>query len=301
MKKMMLLATGFLTILMITGLQSCQSTKSATATKMLRFNFENGKGYDYEMSMNMDQEIMGQPMKMEMTNYYSMDVQGDEGTSKLVTTQFDRMKMKMNVAGIDMDVDSDKKGVSAEKDPMSIMNRVFGAITGRRFTMKVNAEGKVEEVRGLKEMATAMVDSLGLEGADRDEVMETFNKSFNEKDMKGQFERVLYIFPNKVVKVGDTWDRNTDMAGQMAGTYKSTFTVKEIEGDMVTLEEKTKIEGSGSKEIDEMSGNVSGILVVDSRSGLVVNADQDITMRIEKNGQKMTINAKNKVKGKARG
>lgn len=299
MKKILFLAAAFLICTAMISLQSCQSTKSATATKMLKFNFETGKGYDYEMTMSMDQDIMGQPMKMNMASYYSMDVTADNGASKTITSYIDRIKMNMNMAGMDFTVDSENKTAADDKNPMAMMNKIFGAVTGRRFVMKVNAEGKVEEVTGVNVMAGAMADSMGLEGNDRKEMMEKFSQSFNEKQMKGQFERFLYIFPNKEVKVGDTWDRSSEVSGQMAGKYKSTYTVKEIEGDMVTLEEKTKIEGE-MDQADNLNGKVSGVLVVDSKSGLVVNADQDIVMNLEKSGQKITINAKSKIKGKAR-
>lgn len=281
-------------------LQSCQSTKSATATKMLKFNFENGKGYDYEMITKIDQEIMGQPMKMDMSYYYSMDVSADDGNMKTITTRFDRVKMNMNIAGLDMVVDSDKRSERSDNDknPMEIMNRLFGAISGQRFVMKVNNEGKIEEITGFKEMAGAIADSLRLEGEERQEMMGKFEQNFSEKAIKGQFERILYIFPNKEVKVGDTWEKSTNVAGQMGGKYISTYKVKEIEGDMVTLEEKTKIEGE--TEGMEISGNVSGVLVVDSKSGLMVNADQDIIIKMNKAGAKITLNAKNKIKGKAR-
>lgn len=297
MKKTTWIPALALLCITMAALPSCQSTKSAASAKMLRFNFENGKGYDYEMNMEMD---MGSQMKMDMLNYYSMDVTADDGTQKTITTQIDRVKMKMNMAGMDFTVDSDANEKMDESSPLAIMNKIFGAITGRKFIMKVNAEGKVLEVSGFTEMAAAMADSMGLEGEDRQKVMASFNESFNEKGMKSQFERVLYIFPNKEVKVGDSWDRETNVSGQMAGSYKSNYVVKEIEGDMVTLEEKTKIESEGGAS-ESMSGKVSGILVVDSKSGLVVNADQDITMKMEKNGQQITINAKNKIKGKVRG
>ncbi len=41
---------------------------------MLKFNFERGKTYDYDMSMSMDQEIGGQSIKMDGNYYYSMNV-----------------------------------------------------------------------------------------------------------------------------------------------------------------------------------------------------------------------------------
>jgi hypothetical protein len=279
--------------------QSCQSTKSATATKMLKFNFENGKGYDYEMITKIDQEIMGQPMKVDMSYYYSMDVSADDGNMKTITTRFDRVKMNMSMAGMDMVMDSDKKpGPGDDKNPMAPVSRILGAISGQRFVMKVNAEGKVQEVTGFKEMAGAIADSLQLDGKDREEMMGEFQKSFDEKEILGQFERMFCIFPNKEVKVGDSWEKINNIAGQMGGKYTSTYTVKEIEGDIVTLEEKSKI--TGATEGIDMDGNVSGLLVVDSRSGLLVNADQDITIKMDKAGAKITVNAKNKIKGKAR-
>jgi Family of unknown function (DUF6263) len=278
---------------------SCQSAKNATTSKMLKFNFENGKGYDYEMNVNMDQEIMGQKMKMDMLTYYSMDVTGDDGSMKTVTTTFERIKMDMNVAGMDISVDSDKKGEPAgDKDPMGIMSKLFGAISGRKFIMKINPEGKVEEVTGVKELATSIADSLGLEGSDREEIISKFNGQFNEQSMKDQFERVLYIFPNKEIKVGDSWEKNTSSGGQLGGKYASTYTVKEIEGDMVTLEEKSKI--SSQEDGATMKGNVVGLTVVDSRNGLVVSCDQDMTISVTKDGTTVDLKAKNKIKGKAR-
>jgi hypothetical protein len=239
-------------------------------------------------------------MKIDMSYYYSMDVSADDGKMKTITTSFDRVKMNMNVGGMEMAIDSDKKpeGSADTKNPVEIMNRLFGAISGQRFVMKVNAEGKVEEITGFKEMADVIADSLKLEGKDREEMMGEFEKNFSEKEIRGQFERILYIFPNKEVKVGESWEKKTNVYGQMAGKYNSTYTVKEIEGDMVTLEEKTKIEAE--TEGIGMDGNVSGLLVVDSRSGLMVNADQDMIIKMDKGGSKITLNAKVKIKGKAR-
>jgi Family of unknown function (DUF6263) len=298
MRKSLLFAGGILISLLT--ILSCQSTKSSTASKMLKFNFENGKGYDYEMNMDIDQDVMGQKIKMNMLSYYSMDVTGAEGDVRTMSTTFDRIKMDMNVGGMDMNFDSDKKNdASADVNPIGgMMNKIFGALAGRKFTMRINAEGKVESIKGFKEMAASMFDSIGLEGSERDKAMEQFNKQFNEEGMKSQFERVLYIFPNKEVKIGDSWEKTTTAAGQMGGNYTSTYTVKEIEGDIVTLEEKSKIDGTQAGM--EIKGNVKGLIVVDSKSGLVVSSDQDMNIKISKEGQSFDMKAKNKIKGKAR-
>lgn len=265
---------------------------------MLRFNLENGKGYDYEMIINMN---VGPSVQMDMSNYYSMDVVADEDGTKTISTKYDRFKMKMNAMGMNLEVDTDKPLPSmgeGEKDPMKMMNSVLGAIKGRKFLMKINAEGKVLEITGLEEMASSIADSLNLGADKKKQVEEEFSKTFNEKSMRDQFERVLYIFPNKEIKVGDSWKKTTTPGGDVGGTYTSTYKVTDIEGDMVTLEEQSDIEGDTRGMI--LKGKISGTIVVDSRTGLVVTADQDMDITAGKDGKEQRIKGKTKIKGKAR-
>lgn len=292
----LLLLSGLLMGVVTT--ESCQSAKTSTATKMLKFNFEKGKGYDYEMIMNMDQEIMSQKMKMDMTTYYSMDVVEDDGAIKTVVSTYDRFKMDMNVAGIEMVIDSDKPVSGDGTDPMKMMNKILGAIKGRQFTMKINAEGKVLEVIGFENMAQSIIDSIDISGEMKNQMIQQFDKQFNEQSVKDQFERVLYIFPNKEIKIGDTWEKKTSSVGLTGGNYTSVYTVTDIEGDMVTLDEKSIIKAD--EEGVKMNGKVLGKLIVDSKSGLVVSADMDMTITTQNEGQSFDINVKTKIKGKAR-
>jgi hypothetical protein len=183
---------------------------------------------------------------------------------------------------------------------MNKVNRLFTALKGKQFSMKINAEGKVTEVSGFKEMAQSIVSSMGndLSAEEKDKMLKQFDQQFSDEGMKGQMERVLYIFPNKEVKVGDTWQKTSTAAGQVPMAYNSTYTVKEIEGDMVTLDEKSTIKSSDEKM--ESSGTVDGTIVVDSRSGLVVTATQNMIMTVKAGGMSMGIKGITKVKGKAR-
>ncbi len=307
MKKITALLLIIVSITTVVGLQSCKTAQNTTAAKMLKFNFEKGKGYDYEMITNMDQEIMGQSMQVDMAAYYSMDVAEDDGNMKTLTSIIDRFKMKMNVMGMNIDVDTENPSKvptlggleDGEKNPLEIVNRLFGAIKGQKFTMKVDAEGKVKEVTGFENMAKSIVDSMGLDGDEKEKMMKQFEGQFNAKSVQSQFDRFLYIFPNKEVKVGDTWQKNTDATGQFEGKYISTYKVEEIEGDMVTLNEVTKIESDNEKM--KLTGDIKGTIVVDSKTGLVVNADQDMEMNAEAEGMKFKVKGKTKIKGKARG
>lgn len=304
MKKINLLLLTIVSIFSLIVIQSCQSAgKASSASKMLKFNFEKGKGYDYELTTNMDEDLMGQNMQMDMIFYYSMDVTADDGTIKTITTSIDRFKMKVNVAGMNIDIDTDKPLPSLGKtddgkDPMKMLNGLFGAIKGQKFTMRVDAEGKVLDVTGFENMAKTIVDSMSLDEEQARQMKEKFSQQFNAEKMKDQFARTFYIFPNKEVKVGDSWEKSTDISGEMGGKYTSTYKVTNIEGDMVTLDENTKV-GSGQEKMN-LKGDITGTIVVDSRLGLIVSGDQDMKMTIEASGKNIDIKAKTKIKGKAR-
>lgn len=283
---------------------SCQSPRSATAAKMLRFNYENGKGYDYEMEMLIEQKLLETPLKIGMNTYYSIDVQGDDGTVKTLAARYERFKMDMDMAGIKLNVDTegpvDTTGMGGNQ--LAMLSRVFRAVRGKSFEMKVNAEGKVLEIKGFGEMAESIVSSLGLdpekEKETREKIKQQFGQQFNDQKVREQFERFFYIFPGKEVKQGDSWKKNSQASGFFSGNMNSTYTVTEIEGDMVTLEEKTRIaleeEGTGTM------GEQTGTLVVDSRTGLVVSADMLLNITAKAGGISVPLKMTTKIRGKAR-
>jgi hypothetical protein len=173
------------------------------------------------------------------------------------------------------------------------MNKFFGAIRGKDFTMKVNGEGKIIEITGFNAMASSVADSMGLSGEKRENMLRVFGQQFNEKSVKEQFERFLFIFPDKQVKVGDSWEKSTASGGMLGGNYTSVYTVTDIEGEMVTLDESTSISSDNS--LRKMEGKISGSITIDSRTGLIVNAEQDITGKVNE----IKIKGKTRVKGKA--
>ena len=299
--------TVFLSVMIVffgmAGIDSCQSAKSSTAGKLLKLNLEKGKGYDYEMVMDLDQGIADQEPHISVTTSYTIEIMADDGNTKTIDATYNSFKMNMKMMGMDVDIDSEKpltvaREDSAEKNPIEMMNRLFRAIKGQKFEMKVNAEGKVLSVEGMDKMAGAIMDSLDLGEEVRKTAVQSFNKQFNSKNISEQFERIFSIFPNKEMKVGESWDKNFEISNPFPGKYNTTYKVKEIEGDMVTLVEKTRIESNSEK--IKLSGDQTGELVVDSKSGLVVNANMAHTIEVTTNGLTIEMKGKYRIKGKAR-
>jgi hypothetical protein len=268
----------------------------------LKFNLEKGKGYDYDMVWDMNQKMMGQESKISIGGLYSIKVMNDSDHIKTLTGTYRNFKMNMKMMGMEIDVDTDKPSppMSEEEmktNPMGMMNRIFSGIVGKSFLMKVDEEGKVIEVGGFREMMQSMADSMGFSEEIREKMMASMKDQFNEQTVKDNFAQIFTVFPNKEIKQGDNWEKSFTTSGRMPAKFLTTYTVKEIEGDHVALTAKIRIESTGSNL--DLKGDQTGDIIIDSKSGLMVNGDFTQQMQVKMNGMEMTINGKGRIKGKA--
>ena len=185
-----------------------------------------------------------------------------------------------------------------EKDPMGAMGKIFSSLVNKPFIIKVDAEGKVLEVSGFEKIINDMIDSLPGDESVKEQARASMKDQFNEQSMKDNFAQVFTIFPNKEVKVGDSWEKSYNTGGKMGAKFSTIYTVKDIEGDHVTLSTDTKISPAGSE--SEVEGKQTGNILVDSKTGLMINASFDQDMKVKSQGNTVEVISKGKIKGKAR-
>jgi hypothetical protein len=302
MKKLLLLPTLILLFVSFAALNSCTSSGKASGAKMLRFNLEKGKGYDYEIIWDMGTQMMGQETRINVGGYYSMNVKEDDGKVRTIDMEYKRLRMDMNVMGTSISMDSDNSSVDDSDSAnmlTAIMNKVFAGIMNKPFVMKVDEQGNVIEVEGFDKIVNAMVDSLNVDPEVKEQAQASMKDQFSDSDIKDQFVQVFSIFPNKEIKVGDKWEKSYSTSGRQAANYKTVYTAKEIDGDYVTLVADTKID-SYEDGVTKVTGKQKGNVIVDSRTGLVVNAEFDQDLEIAAGGMKISLTGKGKIKGTAR-
>lgn len=303
MKKLLFLILVVSSVMAVSTIQSCQSSsKTSSGSKLFKFNLQEGKGYDYEIVWDLDTKAGGQSAAISMTGLYSMNIKSNENGVRTVGTSYKSIRMLMDVMGMHMEMNTDKPApdngsADLEKNPLGMMNKMIGSMIGKEFLIKVDEEGKVLEISGFKEMIIDMIDSMGIEGEAKAQAMLSMNDQFSEQTIKDQFAQVFYIFPNKEVKVGDSWEKNHMTGGKMKAKYSTIYTVKEIEGDHVSLTTKTKI--STTENGADIEGTQSGNIIVDSKTGLMINGDFDQDIQVKAEGQNISVTGKGKIKGKA--
>jgi len=287
---------------------SCKSKTGSSESRLLKFNLEKGKSYDYEMVMDMDQEVMNQKNKIGMTAAYMIDVVDDNGAVKTLDIAYKDFKMNMNVMGQEINIDASKKPDSAntntsENNPMEMMTNAFSGIIGKKFTMKVNETGKIEEVTGFEEMIKSMLAGIATNEEMKNAMEASLKNQFSGEKIKEMFAPMFSAYPNKEVKVGDKWSNSYDLSSQ-AVRCNSDYMVKSFQGDNVVLDVSSKIEphgeiGNPALSGMKMNGTQTGTMTINTKNGLIVDAE--LNQNLETSGSiKMKMIAKTKMRGKER-
>lgn len=275
-------------------LTACNNSSSSSESTMLRFKMKEGNSYEYVMTVDLDQEVMGQKNKVVVATTFTMEPTGSQDSIQSVKATYDRFALNMEAAGMSMEIDTDKPAPATEADfnqnPMALVQRLFTAIKGKSFNFEINEKGELTSVTGIQELLNSIIDSVGLPEEQKAQMMASMQDQFSEQSVKDQFTTFFSAFANREVKVGDTWDMTTETKGRMGGTFANTYTVKAIEGKNVTLGVNTKVTGT---EAEGLTGTQNGTMVVDTDLGLIRNGEinQDFKMSM----QGMSIDMKGKV------
>jgi hypothetical protein len=291
MKTTMLAAVKGLALAAAVMALSCNSADKKAGgaggnDQAFRFNPPVGAAYDITMQMDMDQKVMGQNNKIGMSTTYNMHVKGlDTGVYDL-HMKYNHFRMSMNAGGMDMEIDSDKPATETPNtgDPtammIAMMNRVFSGIKGQSFSMKLSESGEISDIKGLQNIVQAMVDSMGLPPEAQAQVGASLNDQFNENDIRNSFQTAYSIYPNKPIKVGESWTRTASVKGKMPMMIDSKYTVKAIENGIATLGVASTFSPLEKDGNNNIKGTQDGEMQVDLATGITTEArlNQQFTM-----------------------
>lgn len=310
MRKYLSLPFAILLLSSIFSFYSCSNSDSTAGSKELKFNLEKGKTYDFEIVMDMDQEVMTQKNKIGFIAAYAMTVTDDDGKIKSLTGEYKDFKMKMNMMGQEINIDGAKKPAqmntdSADENPLDMLSNAFSGIIGKKFNLKVDEMGKILEVTGFDELVNGMITAMNLNEEKKLLVKASLKDQFNADKIKESFAPMFSIYPNKAIKVGDSWKTSYDLSSGAAAKYTTDYTIKSFNGGNVLLDTKTTIDPisdtTSAKYMGnmQMSGTQTGTMTVNTKSGLVVDAE--LNQILETSGDlKMKMIGKTRMKGRVR-
>lgn len=231
---------------------------------VLKFNLPKGKTYAYRMNFDMSREQGEKKANNTMKWNYEMKVLDEKAGIKTLQTTYRQIEMAMNMGQMKMEFSSEK-----EVDPSNFMqmpSRMFKAIKGKSFTMQVNEKGEITSVSGFDKIGEAMMSEMNLPENSRAMMMKNFKEQFSDGAVKQMFGQFFEVFPNKAVKPGDSWEKKSSFMDEIY--MITTYTVKNIKDNKVYLSSSSKLKEKSGKG----SGTQTGSLIVDAKTGLVLDA-----------------------------
>jgi hypothetical protein len=233
---------------------------------LLRFNLEKGRTYAYDIALDIAQEMQERKMNTGMNWKYTLQVINDKGLLKTLKVTYDRIGMSMDMGGQKMEFSSDSPA-GDPSNPLNMVTNLFAAMKGKSFTMKVDANGQIKEVNGIDQLGEELVTGLNLPAESKERMRQSFRSKFNENDVKETFSQTFSMLPNKKVKVGDSWNKESmTRVGPSKGRMITVYTVQTINGNIVKLSGKGKLQSENGN----ATGSQNSSLAIDATTGLVL-------------------------------
>jgi hypothetical protein len=261
--KTKLIALFVVAILLVANLTQAQSKV------LLRLNLQKGTSYEMTMAMtnNIDQEMMGQKMKivqkMEMVFLYQvLDILPNDNF--LIEYSMQNIK-------IDMDVNGQQIIMDANGDSSNPMNAALKGLVGNKLKIELNKMGKVERVEGLEEYAKKLSDNPQLAQS-----MQMFT---DEKSFKSFIGQTFNYFPENEVIKGDKWTSTIKLPSLMNMETTMNFEVADVKADQIDLNVisdiniDAPIEQMGMKINMKATGTQNGTMIIDPTDGWLRSSD----------------------------
>lgn len=253
----------------------------AQSKVLLRLNLD--KGANYQMTMNMDndidQDVMGQHIKvlqkMEIiTSYKVLDVLPDK--NYVIEYSFGKMKITMDVNGQQTVMDTENAGDNPAAQSMKDM-------TGHILKITVNNQGKVQKVEGMEEFVSKI--------AGNQQLVQNMQMFSDESNFKTFFEQTHGFFPEPEVEVGSKWSNSVKMPSLMNMDMVMNYEVADIGENQVVINvlsnmnTDSPIETNGMKIHLTMTGTQTGVMKIDRKGGLEstseLNQKTDMLMKMK--------------------
>lgn len=246
----------------------------AQKTYLLKQAFPVGKKYAY--SINSDQ-IISQKADGKESNYiqnvgtdYTFEITEAKALDRNIKVVYNRIRIKSAGMGNELILDSDTEE-AGKPNP-------FSGLKNASFSMLISPNGSVKSVSGVDKMVNDMVTKITTDTAQIKAVKASLAKQFNAEVIKQTMESALKIFPEKPVKLGDSWTISSKLNITMPIESTVTYTLKEVKGNVAVLSIKGNLlskgdfESLGTKMQTDLKGLNMGDAQVDLTTGMILNS-----------------------------
>ena len=246
----------------------------------LELNLTKGETYTQLMTTTVTtlQTVNGQDitMKMSATGKMTYKVTDIRDAVYDMEVNYERLTMKMSLPNGDMEFSSEKT------DKTDVFSGLLGAMLNKPFSIEMSKTGKVNKVKNIDAVFSAMFDNYPhLSDAEKKALEGMLMQTYGEKALKGNIELCSAIFADSPVAKADKWTVTTQLESGMPATVESVYELKEISDSyyqlvgtstIETADKDAYVETNGMPVRYDMAGTMTSDITIDSKSRWITHA-----------------------------
>ena len=244
------------------------------------FNPAKGEKYTYRLTTDQKSLISAGGQEMAVSTYTEMltEMNIKEKNNNEITLEFFYREIVMTVSNPMMNFKIDTKNKAGHTSDVEKNGaNIFDCIVGKPLQLVINPDGTIKSITGYDAIIDDMKKITSALSAMEQQMSNMFTQSFNEETMKTTFEQTYKIYPDKEIKVGDSWsiDYEYTIMG-MSNNVKKTFTLKSVTNDIALLGLTTVSTMKGGAGMEgEMKGEQKGEIKLNIKTGMSVQSTSE--------------------------
>ncbi|WP_020527833.1 DUF6263 family protein [Flexithrix dorotheae] len=258
----------------------------------IELNLKKGDSYKLEMvtSQDISQEVMGQSQNMKQTiaMVYLFEVMGgDKKVGYDIKITYDQLKFTQD--GSMGKIEFDSQNPDEEVHPLAMG---YSVLAGKSFNLKMDRIGKISQIEGIDKIMEDMLKRLeNVNEEQKEELAKNLRQQFGNEALQANFDQMFGFYPEKPVKIGDSWSKQSKIKSGFALTLDNTWTLAdvknneyliEINSTCKTTDDSEPLKIQGAQITYNLEGTQKGTVTLEKSSGInkkgLLNQDFDGTV-----------------------
>ena len=208
----------------------------------LQLHWKKGQAFKiyWNTEQVIDQVAMGQKTQIQQTigtGYIFRTIDVKAGGIAKVEVLFKRIYFKVQTIQGVFEYNSAKP---PEKIPP--LAQGFAALLGRRFVMEITSHGKVVGLEGVDKMLEDVMRSLQAGSPQqRAQLQMQLKQQFGNVALRQMMEQMMAIYPERSIKVGESWSKTLRMGGAVPMVLKRRWKLVALRGGFAFLRVNAQI------------------------------------------------------------
>ena len=222
----------------------------------ISLNLEEGKTYTLHSknAMVITQTYNGNEMAINMDMDFIIDytVKSAKDNEFVLDVKYTELGMVLDLPQMKLDYRSGKEVSDTLNDIMSIM---FDNMVGKSFELTLTEKGKVTKVTGFESIIASLFENLPSSiDSQKDDLLKQMEDAFGEESFKQSMEASMAIFPDKPVKVGESWTIESTISSTIEFSIKNVYTLEKVTDDLYLIKAVGSIASLGGADYVKQKG-----------------------------------------------